>query len=348
MTVYVVIILSILFCHRLSNNISNNNKWLWFAVGIIFFIVGFRDYGVGNDTIVYSDMYVGLLNHDLKYLFNSHPYSHLEKGFVLYEWLLHKISGNPTFLFSVTALIEFMSIEYWLKNNSDTPLYGLLVFVCMFLTFFMTGLRQSLAIAILLFAYDALKKDKLKYFILLTGIAASIHMSSIMFLWYYVIKKYFVDNKKYAILCCLLYPIVYGLRELIFYRIIMVNDNYSDWEVLDHGDPTMYTALLFLIIVGGIIMPKLTSKPIPPNYYFHLNILSTGFVLMPLVGLNGSMMRVAMYFSLFLCVVVPEIFSLFNSKSERIIVQTIAYAVLIFMFLTNVSNNEHLQYSFIF
>ena len=61
----------------------------------------------------------------------------------------------------------------------------LLFYLLMLFDFFLSGMRQMLAIAILLFAYDKLREKKPIPFLLLVLLAVTVHSSAVLFLLLY-------------------------------------------------------------------------------------------------------------------------------------------------------------------
>lgn len=180
---------------------------LW---GLVF---GFRSYDVGNDSEMYSRFYSGYDIPELgSYEFSSET---TEYGFTLVANVLHKISDNPTFFFTITALFVYIMV-YFQFRNLKTGLWGYLCFFIMSASFssLIIAMRQSLAIAFILVGVLSIShvlnqgfKISLKNWsntFVLVGIASFvlaifIHRTTILLLGILVLASYVRFTRKTAI-----------------------------------------------------------------------------------------------------------------------------------------------------
>ena len=359
MGIYIAIVILIVLECMMFRRINKSGKLYKtvFYVTILFiaFVVGLRSSNVGHDTQNYYDINMRIVQLDLKHLFITKPDSSLEKGYLLLVWLFGHVSKNPAVFFLACALFEFIVTGIWLHNNSTEPFLSLLIFVCMFLTFYLTGLRQSLAMTFLLIAYGCLRKKQYLWFFVFCTVAFLFHRSTIIFFGVFFISR-FKSPFIYVFSCIIAYPIIYSLRRTLFFQLATVFSRYEHYRVLSHGDAVNYTLLLAIIVVGAIFLRRytLTSGYEERGYvvdYEHyqnyLNMVATAFALMPLVGINGNMLRVAMYFSMFVCLLIVEMFRRIDSSAIRGVIKVVSLTILILLFLNSIDTSATYKYEFV-
>ena len=85
------------------------------------------------------------------------------------------------YLLVISAIISF-SLYRFIKEFSENYLMSLIMLLSLgFIFFFMSGVKQTLAIAFVLLALIELKKDKVLKYILLVIIAASFHNTGLLY-----------------------------------------------------------------------------------------------------------------------------------------------------------------------
>ena len=352
MYVYIIILLILGLQILLFNPTGKNNKYckIAFVITIIglALIAGLRGYSVGHDTSNYANIFhnIGALKFDM--LLTQKIYPGMESGYVWLCWIFARISYNFRWFLVVTALFEFAAVGIWIWRNSDKPFISLFVFVCMFYTFFLTGIRQCIAVSILLFSYEDVKNKKLLWFICKVLLASLFHQSALIFIVVYILS-YFKKPNKFIIASVVMIPRLFIIREKLFSTLINVFSRYNDFEVLTHGDAVTYTLMLALISIVAIIMMK--ARPIAKEqhrqeYVFCLNCVLLSIWVMPFVGLNGVFMRVAMYFSCFVCFLIEKIYEQISDYRLRIPVQMLSFGVLIMLFLNEVNGSSYI-YTFL-
>lgn len=149
---------------------------VFFAILLILLAV--RDKSVGRDlgTYRYIFNHLGNSNFTFDMVFTS------EWLFRLYCWFVYQfISTNYQVFLAITAVLTILPIACVYCQDKEYGYMKAAIFVNMS-TFIMlfSGIRQSLAMAIGMLAYVAVKKKRLFGFFVLSVIAASIHHTGFM------------------------------------------------------------------------------------------------------------------------------------------------------------------------
>ncbi len=152
---------------------------------VLFLLIGLRGEYVGNDTINYIFFF-----NRMKWVTTIiDPTSRFEKGYQIYC----KIIGlffDYQIMFIITALICIGCILYGIVKNSKNWQYSLFLFVGLrFFYFFLSGIRQSIAVSLIFVAYIFLKQNKILKYVLLVILASTFHFSALIFLLAWPLSK---------------------------------------------------------------------------------------------------------------------------------------------------------------
>ena len=165
---------------------------LWMGGFILFILMGFKDSSVGNDTPNYIELF-----YRLKRMSSViDPKSRFEKGYQVYNKLIGHFFDDYQVLFIITAAICIGCILYGVNKNSRNWMYSLFLFIGFrFYYFFLSGLRQSIAVSIIFVAYTFLKKKKMIPYIALIILATTFHFSAFIFILAWPLSKMKVNQK---------------------------------------------------------------------------------------------------------------------------------------------------------
>lgn len=158
--------------------------YLVVALGVLAFMTMFRASTVGNDTQEYILAYLSVARTpDIAAYIAS---SVIEPAYLLWNWLISRFTSDPQALFVLTGTVVYLSIGRFLYKWVPAP--GLVVFALVTMHLFGTYLftmRQTMAQAVLLFAFDFAYERKPVRFALLCVAAMQFHMAVLFFLLVY-------------------------------------------------------------------------------------------------------------------------------------------------------------------
>lgn len=219
MLIYYVFIFYLLFACVLKRKDGTYSVGLrFFALAFMFAIFAFRDVSVGADTSTYESLY------------NS-QYGWHEVGYVYIVNIANKIGITFRGFLMLVSAFSVVSVGHFIKKYSEDYMFSLLMFVTVGLfTMYMTGIRQVIAISILLWSIDFIFQKKWYLFFPTVLLAASIHTSAIVFLPVYFLRWFKFSRKKIIIISLI------GLVGVLFFR-----DNI--WEIIFPFFPKQYDDL---------------------------------------------------------------------------------------------------------
>ena len=171
---------------------KNSKKQCALFLCVFTIIMGFKSINVGNDTPSYVELYNRL--HNMSSF--TDPSSRFEVGYQIYNKIIGMIWDDYQALFLITAIICIGCIGYGIMNLSQNWQYSLFLFIGLrFYYFFLSGIRQSMAVSIIIVAYVFLKRRKNILFIMLVLLAMTFHFSAVIFFFALPLSYMKFDSK---------------------------------------------------------------------------------------------------------------------------------------------------------
>lgn len=287
-------------------------------------IAGIR-YGIGTDYHNYIDIFR---------VVNSNEFSFLElmkryEPFHIIVCKILKILSMPrqtTFLIYAFLTIAFAYKAMQKQKESISIGYLFFMYLSMFFPYSFNGMRESLAVAIIFYAYSFLKQDcfSAPKAIALSIIAALIHyasMISIPFILLWIMLK--KVRKKEIVIVAIYLMIVIMVYAISFLLPKDLNDSNFFYKFLrylnSNGDIDIGIGLVLIrlpIIAILILFYKKLNK-INPDMKFYITLYAISIILMYLGYLNIYLNRFANYFSIIEIVLLTSFLLIPNQKSKH-------------------------------
>lgn len=235
-----------------SNFVSNYKPYLNKVVYFIFMVVltifvGFR-YKIGGDWSAYNEIY-----DSYKYLSFFESLFFIDPGYSLINmlgsflkineiWFVNFISAAIIFIFLYKAFDKLG--KYWLCLLIYFPYHILVVSL--------GYTRQSIAVAILLYAFFMLFENKNSKFIFFVIIASIFHKTAIIFLLFYPILLLIKKGK-------ILY--IYQILSIFIISYVLYLSSLSEGSIYTSGSEGLSSSGVFM---------RLSMHVIPLSFYFLL------------------------------------------------------------------------------
>ncbi len=339
----------------LRGNKAKNKYFVIVAVLALFVVLGFRDaYTIGNDSSSsylhefqrkenesWSDVWNGNENHKFFYM--------------LMKLIYVLTNGNYQVFIIVVSAFVMIAFGKLIYNYSCDPIQSVLYyFGLLYYTFHFNALKQSLAMSILIFAFDAMMKKKFVRYLIFIFLASMFHFPSIVFLPAYFIVKIKMGSGYVFFLGAVL-TIVYFFRD----RLVDIMTDIYDTEMQEHDMRFLANKVIIMLV---IVIAALILRPPTENDTLYVNLLSlTGvaIVIQTFASYNNTFERLSDYYFQFSVVLIPLVFEnvelekSYLSKRIQYIGKTLApYAFCAFgiwRFLNVVSKDGNLSpYKFFF
>lgn len=301
---------------RNQNNSSSIRKTLFLLMTFVtlFVISAFRDYSVGNDTFAYYLNYQKISEFaNLGTLVESIDN---EPGYLISQWLFASIGFSFRSIIILASFLNLFVISILISKKSIHPLLSVMLYLGMgFFTFEMTAFRQSIALTLCVLAYFKSREDKLAMFILFTLLAASFHISALIFLPSYLIGRFKLNKWNLGIL-------IFTMIVLVQYRIelalFLIEASGRQYDSVQTGG-LLYSGLLFASIFTGLLFTyKQLANETKYRYLFYM--IFSSILLLPVATYHPAFFRVQYYFSIFLVIYVPDLLNRsFSKQSYRLL-----------------------------
>lgn len=183
---------------EISNVSGRTLKILRIVIALIFLFVAGLRYETGVDWLAYQEYFDETI--PLNEIFNFDSFSNvffkLDVGYSLLNSIVKMFGGNIQLVFFIASLASIILLIKNLKYYSGHVLTSLLIYYpFFFFTFDMSGLRQCLAIQIVLFSVKYISEKNFGKFLFCIIMATSIHWTAILLLPLYVIANKQVSSR---------------------------------------------------------------------------------------------------------------------------------------------------------
>lgn len=340
--ILLILILLMLGLALTYNNQKLGNKvYLFIAFAVLYIISTFRSSNIGNDTTEYFYMFqkfgqaINVLELDTT----------IELGYVLFNKFLYSISPNPMILLAVTSAFVLGTVALFIYKNSPMAWLSIFLFINFRIYYFtLSGIRQSIALAIILISYKFIKERKPIIFSLLIILASFFHASALIFIIVYPLSK--INFSKVVMWLYLAVGIFFFITfnyfiDIIFkifpkYQVYLYSDYFENVRLASFVD----FSIIFIIFIFGLMFKfnnlKLAER-IKSNSNEEKNILFTIIsiaVIVTLIAINASIIkRAAFYFFIFVIIYIPITIKEIKNKKVRILV---TYSILVLATLYNI------------
>ena len=337
MKIYFILIASILIFSGFVKNINFEEKQqekiiAKFGTIAIFLVLALKKYTVGIDIMGYRRAY---LNSAYK-SWDDVDYIYFEKGYVQLAKFFSK--NGVDFQYFMMFIYAFLCIAlyFFIKKYSKNVTLSLLIFICFqFFVFAISGVRQTIAMAICMFSYIIFERNnkwKIAIALLLNFSATLFHESAWLFFVVYAIMFVF-NGKNISIVW---YAVLTALSFVLRSFVLSFIEKWFEYDQTE-SDIKLGGAFIFLIgisvfmwIVLNFMSDERKNDISERNYDFTRILLFSIPIYIILSG--SSLLRASMFLNLFMIPSVPNSIRLLNVKTERIIFNTLLIVFLITLF----------------
>lgn len=295
----------------------------------MWLIAGLRSPSVGIDTLSYQQFFNYVIDLGAATLNTINPLqlfvaNGFENGFKLYTYVISFISTDFTIYLLITYAIISYSFYIYIKRNSQNYLLSFAVFYTIFFFATMNYLRQSLAMAVLLWGFKYIYERKLLKYLLFVALATLIHQASII-----MIIPYFMYNKRFTRHT----PIVYGAFISVAFLAVgpvvqvlaSLNSRYGTYvdklDIFQLGSFLILGVYLIVLMIAIYLHRNRDLRsPIKQSMklsYFYLHMIMLAVVVSTLSIRMSGLSRFMEYFMLFSVVSLSYFLHLANQKIPR-------------------------------
>ena len=362
MFIYIILAFAItiisLFPYIKHNSRQSKKVFLFLSFFLMTLVLGLRGRTVGEDTGHYLNMFTHASNvtwtemlHGTgmrtAYFTDQFGFTDtVENGFLAIAKIIHIFSSNgQVFLFAVSAVTCILFAKF-IYDNCDKVIFP--TFIVLYESLFMlsfNGIRQLLAVSIVIQAYSLLKKKSVKKAVIVVLIATLIHNVSLVGFMLFPImlvkQKGEYKSFKYAIVATVFAPIVVMMGQSIIVRFFPRYTSYFSTNYW--GGSLGGTTLLWIVELVLVFICYKNKFKYDESFYLSCFVLI--YLACELMGLRVTMFsRVGWFFRPFLVLFFPNCRNYFSRKNWRII-QGVIF-VMIFLLFLSYANTPSRDYIF--
>lgn len=253
------------------------------------------------------------------------------QGFLLFEWVIKKLSGGSTDAFRIVLmLLHSIPVLYIYRKYSDNFILSLFIFLATgcHLAWMMNGLRQFLAVSIIMAATPWMLQKRYIPLIAIILLATTIHSSAILMLPVVFIVQGKPWNEKTLMFIILSVVMMYlfskytGLLDSLLedteYAGVMANaaeigdDGTNPLRVLVSSVP------MLLSFIGRKQIEKENDAMV--NLCVNMSIITSGIYLISMVTSGIMIGRLPIYTALYSYMLLPHLAkTIFTKRSAKIV-----------------------------
>ena len=327
MTVYTwMVILLVMSALLLRGNVKGNKKFIFAAFLILFCVMGLRNVDTcGNDSAgshgSYPVIYNSVGQKDWSELYtageidNNIGSTHLQK--LIYDLT----DGDYQTYIALIELFVVFSYMRFIRKYSPSPIQSILYFLgLMYFNLLFDALKQAVAMAVLLFAFDAIIEKKPVKFVLLVLLAATFHFPALIFMPAYWIGRMKI-GKSYLILLAALLIVTFIFRDKLLS--IMLNA-YGGDSIEGSLEGVRFLRNKTLVMIFIVATSILLRPPTDGDTVYNACLLFAGIsiVFQTFCGYNNIFERLADYYFHTAIIMIPLVFEKCELKKHLIDINT--------------------------
>lgn len=382
MTIYLILVAYILIGQLLLSEKIISKKFYCISVCIFMVLItGLRDPSVGmwDTQTVYLPSFKVIQEHTIPQILQMRDTQYKFLGFVLYSKLISSISVNENFYIMMMAWPFYACATYLIKKWSEKPGYSFVVLLGLgYFTYSFSMIRGMLALAFIALALDAAIENKWKKFLVYVTLGVSCHITALVFLVVYPIKKVKWTIPKIMSIFLVLIALNNVLPSLwlsfvtTYIRVVLPTYNYYG----ESGGVLASGMLLLYIMIGIVALIKIwiskggrfTIKLTKPSFKIRkrekqaavknelgnmlMGMTVVGSILMFMTSVLSEMMRIAMFLGLGSALLIGNSFGYIRNSGNKQILKAVellqVVLLVVYFFMSALPNMNAVPYKFFF
>lgn len=310
----------------------------------LWLVMGLR-YNIGVDYKAYENIF------RLALIYKRNSY-HMELGYYYLNRISANISQNPQIIFFLTAFLIVFFFLKGIEKNNGSMYFGVLAFIGMGYYFYAMNIqRQYIAIMIMFYAIQFLENRNLPKFLVCVAIAASFHLSAIIWIpVYFAInyvptKIFYVGSMIIAFLINRFSNYVLSVLSYIGFYTGQITKNANFFKArLSISNVLMLGTLL----ICGVIFREQLQKNGKAVFRFKpiwLAFLTYAF----LYTFGDAATRIATYMCPMYFLAISDITSCFDTRSKhwvRVLVTVVLMMLMLVILYVGNDENAYLPYQY--
>lgn len=319
-------------------------------------LAGLRSSYVGTDVYLYARQVFesGMGASSWSWMQKWNEAYGVEYGYLLLNHIITRFTENIAWQFFLVELFIlvfiYQAFAYFKRNISDNISLSYMFLIYYFLMYNETLnlMRQSMAVAVIVYGFRYVYERKLPKYVLVIGIAMQFHITALLAIFVYPIYFFVCVQKKYSLKYVL--SVISLASGAILGRIIGFITNigvfgdkflkyFREGTVSSININQLVIRIPFIIIFWYIVI-KRNRKRAYYNFIIVMLLLDLAFA--ELRGIDETLYRLSLYFSVFKCVSYPEMVNVFAHNNRRLVkILILGFGLSIWFYQIVLMNNGH-------
>ena len=305
--------------------LKNKNKiFLLITFLELFFISGFMNWNIGNDTLNYVNNFIAVISSlDL-------TYSHMEKGYLLFNKILSLFTNDAQAILIVTSFFIISTIFYFIYKQSKFIFLSVLLFVIFQFSVTMCLVRQYMALSIVLLGFSFVIKRQFIKFLLCCLLAMTFHTSAVSAIVLYFIYPLNIKIKNIItilVVTSLIFLFIGPFLNNVF-QVLGRYQGYIGSRLMGEEIKTasiVKTLMEFVVFIFCFISYFFVNNKehnskfiIRPQFFLLSSLLA---LCIQFISIRGTVLeRIAFYFSFFNMISIPAFINCYSKNIKLILV----------------------------
>lgn len=317
-----------------------------------FILLALRDISVGIDTVSYVNAYnnISRMNWSEAIPFGNEMLG-FEKGFTIFLKVMSCMNSNRVFLIAAAAIIVLPVMYFYIHEARDALFCISFFLISLLFEMFLSGMRQSIAIAFSIPAFYFVRDRKKILFILTVLLASTFHTSAILLFLLYPIYHARITKKWLFFIVPLFIAIYYFKDILATYIFLLAGNKYTEGYLYLNDQSGQFSLMILFVLLSFYSYIVLDEKKADEEDIGLRNILLLAALIHLFTPINPAFSRMNYYFILF----TPAAISRVNSKSIAILKNvsilanySMSFFFIIYFFLFKGDSLNVMHYQFFF
>lgn len=247
-----------LFCANFF--LDGKKKFIIVTMLVLSILIAFRANDVGADTKAYYLTFNEYAKYNINEMLNVVKSGGVEIGYLLLVKFLSVIFSEPQSIFIFEGCIIGICYGYFFQKNTKNLIEAYIAILAYLgfnlFAFQLTGVRQSIAMAICILSYEYIKEKSFIKFISIVLFASLFHTSALFF-----IPAYFITLVDVRSVNTKIGLVLFGIIAILNTNKILnyatnFSERYSDYSI----ESTDTGLIFFIIMVAIFLLTEVVSK----------------------------------------------------------------------------------------
>lgn len=266
---------------------------------IFLSLLSLRDVTCGTDLLRYAEKFDQAARADWTEVFQAEK----DVGYAVFQKLVRTMTSDFGVFLGLVALLSLVGIWFFYRRESEhAPLTIALFLTVAPFTMYFSGLRQILAMALVIPAWYCAKHRKWLWFLAVVLLTATLHRSGFVVILLYPLYHIRITAKWLLFLTPACLAVLIFNKPIFQWLLMLLNE--SEYGMTDTG---AYTVLILLVMFTAYAFLISDEERMDQDTVALRNILILTVFIQCFAPVHTLAMRVNYYFLLFIPILIPKI-----------------------------------------